>query len=94
MKQQRQYWCGKKREGKEMEIIKLGKSLVLVSTIAISCLAEVKHVVTLTARQLCDLELIMNDGFAPLRGFMNKADYDGGFLPLEPLILQPLRVHS
>ena len=31
---------------------------------------------TLTARQLCDLELILNGGFAPLAGFMSKADYD------------------
>ena len=31
----------------------------------------------LTARQLCDLELIMSGGFSPLRGFMNKADYEG-----------------
>jgi sulfate adenylyltransferase len=30
----------------------------------------------LTARQLCDLELIMNGGFSPLRGFMNRADYE------------------
>lgn len=32
--------------------------------------------ITLTIRQLCDLELILNDGFAPLKGFMSKADYD------------------
>jgi sulfate adenylyltransferase len=31
----------------------------------------------LTARQLCDLELLLNGGFSPLRGFMNKADYEG-----------------
>lgn len=30
---------------------------------------------TLTQRQLCDLELILNGGFAPLQGFMNKDDY-------------------
>ncbi len=29
----------------------------------------------LTKRQLCDLELILNDGFAPLTGFMNRGDY-------------------
>ncbi|PWR03988.1 adenylyltransferase [Meridianimarinicoccus roseus] len=30
----------------------------------------------LSARQLCDLELLMNGGFAPLRGFLGQADYD------------------
>lgn len=31
----------------------------------------------LTARQLCDLELLMSGGFSPLRGFMTRADYEG-----------------
>ncbi len=31
---------------------------------------------TLSQRQLCDIELILNGGFAPLTGFMNKADYE------------------
>lgn len=31
----------------------------------------------LTARQVCDLELLMNGGFAPLKGFMTQADYEG-----------------
>ena len=31
----------------------------------------------LTARQLCDLELLLNGGFSPLRGFMSRADYEG-----------------
>ena len=30
----------------------------------------------LTPRQLCDLELLMNGGFAPLAGFLTKADYE------------------
>jgi sulfate adenylyltransferase len=30
----------------------------------------------LTARQLCDLELLMNGGFSPLTGFLGRADYD------------------
>lgn len=32
--------------------------------------------VTLTQRQVCDLELLINGAFSPLRGFMNEADYN------------------
>jgi sulfate adenylyltransferase len=31
----------------------------------------------LTARQVCDLELLMNGGFHPLKGFQSEADYIG-----------------
>ena len=31
----------------------------------------------LTPRQICDLELLMNGGFFPLKGFLSEADYDG-----------------
>ncbi|KAF9263350.1 ATP-sulfurylase [Marasmius fiardii PR-910] len=31
--------------------------------------------ITLTERQLCDLELIQNGGFSPLEGFLNEKDY-------------------
>jgi sulfate adenylyltransferase len=30
----------------------------------------------LTHRQICDVELLINGGFAPLTGFMNQADYE------------------
>lgn len=30
----------------------------------------------MTQRQVCDLELILNGGFAPLTGFLNQQDYD------------------
>ena len=32
---------------------------------------------TLTRRQLCDLELLLNGGFHPLQGFMDEAAYEG-----------------
>lgn len=32
--------------------------------------------ITLTQRQLCDLEMLLNGGFAPLTTFMNQADYE------------------
>ena len=31
----------------------------------------------LTPRQICDLELLMNGGFNPLKGFLSEDDYDG-----------------
>ena len=31
----------------------------------------------LTARQVCDLELLMNGGFYPLKGFLSEADTNG-----------------
>jgi sulfate adenylyltransferase len=31
----------------------------------------------LSPRQVCDLELLMNGGFHPLKGFQSEADYDG-----------------
>ncbi|KAJ1805067.1 Sulfate adenylyltransferase, partial [Coemansia sp. RSA 2598] len=33
--------------------------------------------ITLTDRQLCDLELILNGGFSPLEGFLTQAEYEG-----------------
>ena len=30
----------------------------------------------LTPRQICDLELLLNGGFAPLHGFLSQLDYN------------------
>ena len=32
--------------------------------------------ITLSQRQLCDLELLLNGGFSPLSGFMTRAEYE------------------
>lgn len=53
------------------------QSLLLTSAILASqCLVALPSLV-LTKRQLCDLELTMNGGFAPLQGFMSQQDYEG-----------------
>lgn len=31
----------------------------------------------LTPRQVCDVELLLSGGFSPLRGFLNRPDYEG-----------------
>ena len=31
----------------------------------------------LTPRQVCDVELLLSGGFSPLRGFVNRLDYEG-----------------
>jgi sulfate adenylyltransferase len=47
----------------------------IVLLFQITSLVATKSII-LTKRQMCDLELIMNGGFAPLQGFMNSADYE------------------
>ncbi len=48
----------------------------------------------LTARQICDAELLLNGGFSPLAGFMNKADYEGvcGDMKLASGVLWPMPI--
>jgi len=38
--------------------------------------ATTLQTLTLTQRQLCDIEMILNGAFYPLQGFMDQADYD------------------
>lgn len=40
-------------------------------------LAATAKSLDLTDRQLCDLELLLNGGFSPLKTFLNEADYQG-----------------
>ena len=37
--------------------------------------ADLPHL-SLNARQLCDLELLLNGGFAPLQGYLSQKDYE------------------
>ena len=48
----------------------------------------------LTSRQVCDLELLMNGSFSPLRGFMGRADYESicGSMRLADGTLWPIPV--
>src|SRR5581483_11139288 len=48
---------------------------LLTSQTTISIPSDIPSL-TLTQRQTCDLELIMNGGFAPLETFMNRQDYE------------------
>lgn len=50
---------------------------------------------TLTDRQICDLELILNGGFSPLKGFLNKKDYESVLkdMRLSDGILWPIPVN-
>ena len=42
--------------------------------------------VFLRPRQICDLELLLNGGFAPLAGFLDQKDYDS--------VLEPMRLED
>lgn len=44
------------------------------------------HKITLNERQLCDVELILNGGFSPLKGFLSQVDYHS--------VLQEMRLQS
>ena len=50
--------------------------------------------ITLSQRQLCDLELLVNGAFSPLTGFMQKKDYESvlEYVHLENGILWPMPI--
>lgn len=50
--------------------------LLLPMLISATSISANTPFLTLTQRQLCDLELIMNGGFAPLKTFLNQQDYE------------------
>jgi sulfate adenylyltransferase len=58
------------------------KSKIAINHFASASIDEYRFIahelssVILNQRQVCDLELILNGGFAPLHGFMNKDDYE------------------
>ena len=53
-------------------------NLILEREAAVATKAESRDFPSwdLTPRQVCDLEMLLNGGFSPLTGFMNKADYE------------------
>lgn len=53
--------------------------------------AEILPALTLTERQLCDLELIMNGGFSPLEGMLSIFHFLYPGRPRLPVRLQPPR---
>ena len=48
----------------------------------------------LTARQICDLEMLLNGAFSPLEGFLTRADYERVLseMRLESGVLWPIPV--
>ena len=66
----------------ESRVINLDQKRKFNSNIIPAHLEDYKYIahelpaITVTRRQLCDLELILNGGFAPLSGFMSQADYE------------------
>lgn len=66
----------------ESRIVKIDRHKQFMSQVAHAKPEDYKYIahelpaLTVSKRQLCDLELILNGGFSPLTTFMSKADYD------------------
>ncbi|GBE41947.1 putative bifunctional SAT/APS kinase [bacterium BMS3Bbin10] len=56
--------------------------------------ARATRAVMLSPRQLSDLDLLLNGGFSPLRGFLGRADYESVLdtMRLESGLLWPIPV--
>lgn len=64
-----------KQKGKCMKTFQV-HYLYIVILIAQITFVQADQSIILTQRQECDLELILNGGFAPLTGFLTKSDYE------------------
>ena len=53
------------------------RSIMICLTAVYGALSIAQESLILTRRQECDLELLLNGGFAPLKGFLSRADYEG-----------------
>lgn len=66
----------------ESRVISLEENKQFTSHVIPARIEDYKYIahelpaLTITRRQLCDLELILNGAFAPLSGFLSKADYE------------------
>lgn len=64
------------------QVQKNEQTLRPLNRVELSAIDEYKYsshllpTIKLNHRQICDVELILNGAFAPLQGFLNKADYD------------------
>lgn len=54
----------------------MSKFWIAFVCVCTSLFAKGEFTISLSDRQICDLELLFNRGFAPLNGFMNRADYE------------------
>lgn len=58
------------------EVVRRNNKIALAAIDDLKFSAHHMQSVTLSQKQTCDLELLLNGGFAPLTGYMNQADYD------------------
>jgi len=64
--------------------------LMVEGAAADAAIARTTEELQLSDRQLCDVELIINGGFSPLKGFMVRFVVEWG----RSLVLEPIRLVS